>query len=176
MDKAKGKILIYGKMGHPEVTGLLGHTNNEAIVIRDPKKLPADLKGKDIFLYSQTTMDTSGFLDMSKKLTAMQDPEKEGELEINNTICTHISHREPGLRKFSSMNDVIIFVAGINSSNGRILYEICKSENEETYFISDTEEINPAWFKGIGSVGISGATSTPLWLLEKVAEKIDSFT
>jgi 4-hydroxy-3-methylbut-2-enyl diphosphate reductase len=176
MDKEKGHILIYGKKGHPEVTGLIGQTDNKAIVVNDPNELPGETGGKDVFLYSQTTMDTGGFLEIGEKLSRMQDPGKGQKLEINNTICSHISHREPGLRKFSGMNDVIIFVAGINSSNGRILYEICKSENEETYFISDPEEIDPAWMKGIGSVGISGATSTPLWLLEKVAEKIKSFT
>ncbi|MGC9344537.1 MAG: 4-hydroxy-3-methylbut-2-enyl diphosphate reductase [Bacteroidales bacterium] len=176
MNKEKGQILIYGKIGHPEVTGLLGQTGDDAWVVRNHQELSSIPKGKDLYLFSQTTMDTRGFEEMDKYLRELKQSGKVNNLEVNNTICKHISHREPGLRRFALTNDVIIFISGITSSNGRILYEICKSENPETYFISDPDELKPGWFKEASSVGISGATSTPRWLLEQVADTIKDFT
>jgi len=169
----ESRIYIYGKQGHPEVIGLNGQIGNEALVVRDPSEIEADTVARNAYLFSQTTMDTGGFERIS---AALREKYKAAHLEINNTICSHISHREPGLRKFSKDNDLIVFVAGKNSSNGRILFEICKSENPDSYFISEPGELRSSWFIGKESTGICGATSTPLWLLEEVAMKVKGFT
>lgn len=176
MDKTEDQILIYGKNGHPEITGLVGQTGKNALVIRDPEELKKIELKKNIILYSQTTMDTGGFEQVSDVLRKKLNFEESGKVEINNSICSHISHREPGLRNFASRNEVLVFVAGLSSSNGRILYEICRSENAATYFISESDELNPVWFEKVRTVGVTGATSTPVWLLEEVAEVIRSYT
>jgi 4-hydroxy-3-methylbut-2-enyl diphosphate reductase len=174
-DKTHPQILIYGKEGHPEVKGLMGQIGNDARVVKEPEDIEKlDLKSR-IILYSQTTMDTEGF---DKIAEAIKRNAGEGvNLQVKNTICKHISHREPGLRKFAAENDLLIFVAGRSSSNGRVLFEICKEENPKSILISEAEEIKPEWFKkDIESVGICGATSTPGWLLEEAAGKIKGFT
>lgn len=174
-DRKTEQIIIYGKEKHPEVLGLKGQTNNEAIVVRTEEDLKKVERDMDLYIYSQTTMDTGGFEQISSQLKFQGNDERS--VQVNDTICRHISHREPGLRKFASQNDLIIFVAGKQSSNGRILYEICRDENPSSIFISESKELKPEWFvDSIKSVGICGATSTPVWLLEEVAEKIKSFT
>lgn len=168
-----GSIVIYGKIDHPEVIGLNGQLNYEALVV----KSAADLGGLElktpVRLYSQTTMDIQGFLEVAEKLEGLVGLEN---IEVNDTICRHIAHREPGLKVFAASNDVVLFVSGKKSSNGRILYTACKAVNPNTYFISGIDEIDPEWFENAGKTGICGATSTPEWLLEKVAEHVRSFT
>lgn len=172
------QIIIYGKKDHPEVVGLTGQTENEAIVISDPEKLK-DLKlNHNVSLYSQTTMDTDGFKMLKQKLVERlgEEPDNQGHLDINDTICRHISHRQPGIRKFAAENDVVIFVAGKKSSNGKVLFDVCKTVNENSYLVSFADELKEEWFRDATSAGICGATSTPRWLLEEVAQKVGGFT
>ncbi len=160
------QIVIFGKPGHAEVNGLIGQTQNEAIVVTvdtDLEKLNYD---KPISLFSQTTKSTQKFY----KLAALM--KEKGEVRVNDTICRQVSNREPQLKEFSNQFDVVVFVAGKKSSNGIVLFETCKSVNPKTYFVSGTEELKKEWFSGISSVGICGATSTPMWLMEEVAEFI----
>ena len=167
------QVVIYGKAGHPEVEGLIGHAQNKAIVVREAGDLEKIPDNKKVILFSQTTMEPKGFQEISE---ALKSRTGQPSPEIHNTICRHISHREPGLRKFARSHDVIIFVSGKKSSNGKILYDISRSENPNTYFVSDESEIHPEWFENMKSTGVSGATSTPVWLLENIAEKIRGFT
>lgn len=168
-----GTVIIYGKKGHAEVIGLLGQTENEGIVVESL----ADLDKIDFFsplaLFSQTTKDTEGFEKISQEIaTRMKNAGNTYKLESNNTICRIMANREPMLRKFVVEHDVIIFVSGHQSSNGKFLFSICCKMNPNSYFISDTNEIRDAFFQNCKSVGICGATSTPRRLLEKVAEYI----
>ncbi len=172
------KIIIYGKKDHPEVVGLTGQTDNQALVITNPDMLKDVQLSPDVSLYAQTTMDTGGFIRLREALESAM--ERSGysteKLRINDTICRHISHRQPGIRKFAAENDVVIFVAGKKSSNGRVLYEVCKSVNANSYFVSDPEEVRKEWFERAEKAGICGATSTPRWLLEDVASRVDELT
>ncbi len=178
LEDKSGQILIYGKEDHPEVIGLKGQTDGNAVVVKEPQMLSKlKLKGK-ISLFSQTTMDTEGFQILSVKLSepAGNDRNRNVDIEIHDTICRHISHRQPGLIRFANEHDVIIFVAGKNSSNGRILFDICKKANPESHLVSECHEIRKEWFDGYESTGICGATSTPKWLLQEVSDYISDFT
>lgn len=173
--KINGQIVIYGKKGHAEVNGLVGQTNNSAIVIEGPADLDKIDFSKPVNLFSQTTKSIEGFKDLSRKILAKireNHPEMEKHFVINDTICRQVSTRGPKLRKFAKKHDIIIFVSGKKSSNGQMLYTVCKEENKNTYFVSDENDLSDEWFKGISSVGICGATSTPRWLMEKIADKI----
>ena len=178
LSKEKPDILIYGMENHPEVIGLKGQTEGNAIVIRDTEKLSLLNLQRNVSLFSQTTMDVGGFRELSEKLKSLFHVPREMKLEpeVNDTICRHISHRQPGLEEFAKNHDLIIFVAGKNSSNGKILFEICKKVNPNSYFISEPFEIKRHWFDDNHSVGICGATSTPHWLLHEVADHISEFT
>jgi len=171
-DTDKEQILIYGKNDHPEVIGLKGQTNGKAIVINDPDQLKNTELNAGVSLFSQTTMDSEGFKEIEEALfqKSLEDPKLK--VHVNNTICKHISHRQPGITEFARNNDLIIFVAGKNSSNGKILFEICKKENSNCIFISETEEVRKEWLTGYEKIGITGGTSTPDWLLSQTAEKI----
>ena len=170
----KGQVVIYGKQGHAEVIGLTGQTNNEAIVVMNDEDLSkVDFK-RPITLFSQTTKSTSGFYDLKAKIEnkiseAGGDPES---LNSNDSICRQVSNRAPQLVKFSQSHDVVIFVSGKKSSNGRALYGVCHEQNPRSYFIENENELNREWFKSDDSVGICGATSTPMWLMEKIAAEI----
>lgn len=172
------QVIIYGKKDHPEVVGLTGQTGNHAIVISGPGALKNLRLSGNVSLYSQTTMDTDGFNQLRDELKERmgKNTDKPGQLDIHDTICRHISHRQPGIRKFAGENDVIIFVAGKKSSNGRVLFDVCRSVNSRSYLVSFPEELNREWIENASSVGVCGATSTPRWLLEEVAGKIREFT
>ena len=164
------QIIIYGKLGHPEINGLVGQTNGTAQVITnitDIDKLSVDWD-KPIAIFSQTTKSPKDFYEIVEAIKA----KAKSEVLVNDTICRQVSNRAPWLKKFAKEYDVIIFVAGRKSSNGKVLYSICKSENPNSYFVSSPEEINPDWFKNIERVGICGATSTPRWLIEEIKNKI----
>ncbi len=164
------KIYIYGKHGHAEVLGLLGQTKNEATVFSDIKELDISKMPDKISLYSQTTKSMDSFYNISSEL------QKAGlEVNENDTICRQVSNRDKELREFASKYDIIIFVSGTKSSNGKVLYQVCKERNPNTHFISDPEELDLSWFNSNVSVGICGATSTPMWLMEKVKQKILKF-
>jgi len=163
-------IYIYGKHGHAEVIGLLGQTGNKAVVFQDINELDIPSLPKNITLYSQTTKSTDKFYEINQIL-------KDNGISINtnDTICRQVSNRDKELRDFASKFDHIVFVSGTKSSNGKVLYNVCKECNPNTYFVSNPEEVNPAWFSEDQTVGVCGATSTPMWLMEQVKEKIVRF-
>ena len=168
-----GQLVIYGKPGHAEVIGLTGQTSNEAIIITGTEDLEKIDFSKPITLYSQTTKSTKGFYSIKEEIE--KRIEKEGLLSVeedfnaNDSICRQVSNREPHMVKFSQKHDVIIFVAGRKSSNGKALYNVCLSQNPRSYFVENEREIDLNWLKSTDSVGICGATSTPTWLMEQVA-------
>lgn len=168
---AKPLIVIYGKNGHAEVNGLVGQTNGEAVVIQDLEGINTLDLSRDILLYSQTTKSLEGFRQVVEEIKKRKT---EGKFEYFDTICRQVANRMEKMREFARNHEVVLFVSGAKSSNGKVLYEKCREENPNTHLISDTSELDPAWTHGVESVGICGATSTPLWLMEKVADKIRS--
>jgi 4-hydroxy-3-methylbut-2-enyl diphosphate reductase len=172
MERENGQIVIYGKKGHAEVIGLTGQTLEKAIVVTDDSDLDNLDYNRPITLFSQTTKSTKGFYALSEKIEG-RIKDAKGELtEIdfnsNDSICRQVSNREPQLQRFAQENDVILFVSGKKSSNGKALYQVCLSENPRSYFIENEEEIEADWFQNAERVGICGATSTPMWLMEQV--------
>ena len=173
--KIDGQVIIYGKEGHAEVTGLVGQTNGEAIIVTTKDDISKIDFEKPIYIYSQTTKSPKAFKDIvdeiKKELIALG---KDVDLKfvVHDTLCRQVSGREPQLKAFASDNDVIVFVSGTKSSNGKMLFLSCKEQNKQSYFVSDTKEIDENWFKNSNSVGICGATSTPRWLMDEVADHI----
>ncbi|MFT6855001.1 MAG: 4-hydroxy-3-methylbut-2-enyl diphosphate reductase [Cyclobacteriaceae bacterium] len=163
-------IYIYGKHGHAEVIGLLGQTSNNAVIFQSLDELDINTLPKKITLYSQTTKSTDSFYDIKAKLIAAGI-----ELNANDTICRQVSNRDKELRTFANRFDAIIFVSGTKSSNGKVLYNICKENNPNSFFISNQNELNLEWFKKGDSIGICGATSTPMWLMEDIKKEIQKF-
>ena len=164
------KIYIYGKHGHAEVIGLLGQTNNKAVVFQDISELDIETLPKNLTLYSQTTKSTDKFYEINDILR-----ENGITVNTNDTICRQVSNRDKELRDFSEKFDKIVFVSGTKSSNGKVLYNVCKEKNPNTYFVSNPDQIEEEWFNANESVGICGATSTPMWLMEQVKERILTF-
>ncbi len=164
------KIYIYGKHGHAEVVGLLGQTNDNAVVFQDFNELDIANLPQKITLYSQTTKSTDNFYAIKEKLI------KNGfEVTANDTICRQVSNRDKELRNFAREYDKIVFVSGTKSSNGKVLYNICKENNSDTYFVSNKRELKKEWFSTGDTVGICGATSTPMWLMEEVKAELDAY-
>jgi len=178
MQNDKGQIVIYGQTGHAEVIGLTGQTGDQAIVITNEADLDKIDFTRPVTLFSQTTKSTQGFYKMKERieerlLEVNPDTNLDVMFDANDSICRQVSNREPQLRKFSREHDVVIFVSGKKSSNGKALYGICQAENQRSYFIENETELNPGWLEGIETVGICGATSTPMWLMENVARYIE---
>ena len=174
MEEVEGQIVIYGKEGHAEVVGLTGQTNNKAIVVMADEDLEKIDYSKPITLYSQTTKSTSGFYKLKSEIEQRVEAET-GEntyFKANDSICRQVSNREPNLRKFAAENDVILFVSGKKSSNGKALHAVCKETNERSYFIENEDDLQAEWFNPDDKVGICGATSTPVWLMEQVRESL----
>ena len=166
----KEKIYIYGKHGHPEVKGLMGQTGKDAVVFQDINELDLDNVPKSITLYTQTTKSKEKFYDIVKQLT------KKGiDINVNDTLCRQVSNRDTQLQDFSNNFDKIIFVSGTKSSNGNALFNVCKKNNNNSYFVSSSEEVERGWFSLNEKVGVCGATSTPMWLMQEVKEKILDF-
>jgi len=177
INKVNGQIVIYGKPGHAEVIGLTGQTNNNAIVVMHDEDLDKIDFSKPVTLFSQTTKSTKGFYRirdmMETRAKAANSSIEELDFTANDSICRQVSNREPQLTKFSQSVDVIIFVSGKKSSNGKALYGVCKQQNERSYFVENEDEVNLDWFTPEDKVGICGATSTPMWLMKSVAEFIE---
>lgn len=172
------QLVIYGKDGHAEVNGLMGQTRGRAIIVNSIEDLNKIDYKKPVHLFSQTTQSTDGFEEMRneiKERLIKHGIKAELGFEANDTLCRQVSNREPQLKVFANHHDVIVFVSGKKSSNGKILYDVCKAVNPQTYFISENSELNPQWFKTAKSVGICGATSTPMWHMEEVASAIRNF-
>ena len=175
-EQETGQIIIYGKKNHAEVIGLLGQTNKKGIVITTFRDLEKIDFSKPIRIYSQTTMSLRGYAEITTEIKKrMKAVGNMSDLNFyqNNTICKQVSGRDVTLKKFSREHDVVIFVSGKKSSNGKVLYQVCKEENSRSYFISDIDELKTKMFKDVETVGICGATSTPMWLMEKVEDAIN---
>ena len=172
--KKNGQIIIYGKKGHAEVNGLVGQTGGKAIVIEDEKDLDKIDYSKPINLFSQTTKSITGFHKIKSIIEKNIQLSADEDFVTNDTICRQVAYRGDDLPEFAHQHDVIIFVSGKKSSNGKMLYKICKKKNERSYFVSDIEDIKPEWFKSDDSIGICGATSTPMWLMDKIANHIQT--
>ena len=162
-------IFLMGKKGHAEVTGLMGQINNEGIVFSDISELDGQKLPEEITLYTQTTKSKQKFRETREALEA-----KGIKVNAHDTICSQVSDRDTELRAFAKSFDKILFVGGTKSSNGMVLYNVCKDQNPETYFISRVDEIDFNWFESGNTVGICGATSTPLWLMEDVQKALQS--
>ena len=178
--KEDGQIVIYGQPGHAEVNGLVGQTDNKAIVVFSEEDLDKINFEKPIHFFSQTTKSTAGFEKMERliqeRIVSQKGAIEEGDFISNDTLCRQVSNREPHMRRFSTTHDIVIFVSGKKSSNGKALFTVCKETNPDSYFISSDDELEAGWFEGKKSVGICGATSTPMWLMDKVADKIRMFS
>lgn len=164
------QILIFGKHGHAEVIGLQGQTDGKAIVFQDLAELDRVELPSKFTLYSQTTKSTDKFYHIKDELLS-----RGYEVKANDTICRQVSNRYQELENFVSHYDKIIFVSGKKSSNGKVLYDVCKKFNDQSYFISNIEELDLSWFTENDKVGICGATSTPMWLMEKVKAQLEQY-
>ncbi|WP_251620797.1 4-hydroxy-3-methylbut-2-enyl diphosphate reductase [Odoribacter lunatus] len=166
--REQGKIVIYGKRGHAEVIGLVGQTNGEAVVVENEADIEQLNFSHPIVLFSQTTKSLEGFQNISALIK-----ERGGAgVIVHDTICRKVANRIPQLRNFAKIHDVIIFVCGEKSSNGRQLFAICREENKRTYLVQSVENIRPEMLEGAESIGISGATSTPAWVMEEIKKKL----
>ncbi len=162
-------IFLMGKKGHAEVTGLMGQINNEGIVFSDISELEGQNLPEEITLYTQTTKSKQKFRETREALEA-----KGIKVNAHDTICSQVSDRDVELRSFAKSFDKILFVGGTKSSNGMVLYNVCKDQNPQTFFVSRVDEIDFSWFEQGNTVGICGATSTPMWLMEDVQKALQS--
>ena len=170
-----GQVVIFGKKGHAEVNGLVGQTSGKALVVHELADLSKIDPSKSVALFSQTTMGISEFQEIEKGIQGRYcDEEERKKVKMNDTICRQVANRAPHLREFASNNDVILFVSGKESSNGKVLFNVCKEINPKSYFISNVLEIEEKWFNENDKVGICGATSTPGWLMQEVANYLST--
>jgi 4-hydroxy-3-methylbut-2-enyl diphosphate reductase len=167
---AKENIIIFGKHGHAEVIGLQGQTNGDALVFQDIAELDNVDLPKQITLYSQTTKSTDKFYAIKDELIS-----RGYELKANDTICRQVSNRDKDLHNFVTNFNKIVFVSGKKSSNGKVLFEVCKKYNPNTYFVSSTSELTADMFAPGDTIGIAGATSTPMWLMQDVKAALEKF-
>lgn len=159
-----GQIVIYGKRGHAEVAGLVGQTNGMAVVVESEADLQQIDFSRPVVLFSQTTKSLAGFKQIA---TLLQEKGRE-KVTVYDTICRKVANRIPQLRKFAALHDVIIFVSGEKSSNGKQLFSVCREVNPRTYFVQGGADVKPEMWAEAASVGISGATSTPRWIMEEI--------
>ena len=164
-----GTVVIFGKKGHAEVNGLVGQTGGNAIVIDTPDDLDALDFSHHIELFSQTTRDPAEYEALKLALLS-----RTGDITVHDTICRQVSNRHRKLAAFAASHDVILFVSGRDSSNGKVLFELCRKHNPRTYWVEDPAALEPEWLSGASSIGITGATSTPRWQLEQVAAQVNS--
>ena len=169
MQEVGGSVVLLGKRGHAEVIGLTGQADDDVVVIESEKDLYNVDFTRPIYFLSQTTQSIALFNQLAEEIKT-----RAGEMSvtIDDTICRRVAGREALLSDFSRSVDVVIFVSGRKSSNGRVLYEVCRSANPRSYNVEESAEIEASWLEGAERVGICGATSTPRWLMEKVAEAI----
>ncbi|WP_163709073.1 4-hydroxy-3-methylbut-2-enyl diphosphate reductase [Mangrovibacterium lignilyticum] len=163
-----GQLVLLGKKGHAEIAGLNGQTGNQAIIIENEDDLHKIDPERPTLVFSQTTKSLEDF----HKLTAQIKQQANAETAIKDTICRQVAHRVPRMKEFAAQHDVIIFVSGQKSSNGKALFKVCQSINPNSHFVSDKTELRPEWHTGYQSVGITGATSTPRWLMQEIADTL----
>jgi 4-hydroxy-3-methylbut-2-enyl diphosphate reductase len=176
--RQNGQVVIYGQPGHAEVIGLTGQTRNQALIVMTEADLDQIDFARPVTLFSQTTKSTAGFYHM-KQVIEQRIAAAGGSLEsfdANDSICRQVSNREPALAKFAVQHDVIVFVSGRKSSNGKALFSVVNKTNARSYFVENEQELQDEWFQGIESVGICGATSTPMWLMQRVKDRIEEVT
>lgn len=174
MTAVGGQVVILGKKGHAEVVGLTGQTDGNAIVVENESDLEQVDSSRPVYFLSQTTQSLALFRHMAGMLK--ERAVDEGRVIVRDTVCRQVANREEHLREFSERFDVIVFVSGRKSSNGKVLFEVCHAANPKSYHIESAAELDPAWFAECCSVGICGATSTPQWLMEEVAVRVASIT
>ncbi|OUJ73039.1 4-hydroxy-3-methylbut-2-enyl diphosphate reductase [Hymenobacter crusticola] len=170
-----GQIVIYGQPGHAEVTGLTGQTGNRALIVMTEADLDQIDFTRPVTLFSQTTKSTAGFYRMKQLIEeriALAGSSLDS-FDANDSICRQVSNREPALAKFAVQHDIIVFVSGRKSSNGKALFSVVNKTNPRSYFVENEQELDDEWFHGAESVGICGATSTPMWLMQRVADRIE---
>ena len=175
INKIDGQIIIFGKEGHAEVQGLLGQTDGKAIIVASADDLDKVDFSSPIYMYSQTTKSPKAFADLQQEIRERKQifgNTDSVKFIVNDTLCRQVSGRESQLKEFAKENDVIVFVSGKKSSNGKMLFQSCLKENQNSYFVSEEKEIKEEWFNPNSQVGICGATSTPRWLMENVAKNI----
>lgn len=166
-----GQIVIYGKKGHAEVNGLVGQTEGEAIVIQYPEDIDSVDFSRPVALFSQTTQSLTGFHELIEVVRGRMQPDVR--FDYQDTICRQVSNRMPHIEEFASQHELIFFVAGSKSSNGKVLYAHCRKANERSLFVSSAEEVTLDMLSPIPqTIGICGATSTPRWQMEQVADRI----
>lgn len=170
MQKVNGQVVIFGKQGHAEVIGLNGQTDNTAIIISNPDNIEKIDFARPIRLYSQTTKSRDEYQQLIENIRE----HKSEDFVAYDTICNRVANRATQLEEFARSVDVVVFVSGSNSSNGHYLYEYCRKVQPRTYMISDVENLQPEWFHDVQRVGVTGATSTPRWLMEECAKKINA--
>lgn len=161
-----GQIVIYGKRGHAEVNGLVAQTNDEALIIEQEEDLKSIDFSRPVILFSQTTKSLDGF----KRVVELVKENARASVVVNDTICRKVANRIPQLKDFAARHDVILFVSGEKSSNGKQLFEVCREVNSRTYFVQGVKDLRDEMFDKADSVGISGATSTPRWVMEEIKE------
>lgn len=169
-----GQVVILGKRGHAEVVGLTGQVEDRAIVVERKEDLEQINFSRPVFFLSQTTQSIALFEQLGDEI--LRRHASPDEVRIVDTICRQVSGREQHLEGFAARFDVVIFVCGRKSSNGKVLFEVCRRTNPRTYNIEEAGELDPAWLEGVSSVGICGATSTPKWLMEQVRDRIIELT
>ncbi len=171
-----GQVLVFGKKGHAEVNGLVGQTDGNAIVIESLKDIDKINFSKPARLFAQTTKSVEEFKELEKEIIhrySLQNSSNNFDFKAYDTICRQVENRTPQLQHFASEHDVILFVSGRDSSNGKYLFDVCKQINPFTYFVENENGINKEWFNlNVKSLGICGATSTPMWLMENIAEAV----
>jgi 4-hydroxy-3-methylbut-2-en-1-yl diphosphate reductase len=170
-----GQLVIYGKHGHAEVNGLVGQTDGKAIVIGSREDLDRIDYSKPVTIFSQTTKSLESFESISQEIKRrMMEAQRTDNVNFifNDTICRQVYNRYKKLKTFANAHDVIIFVTDPKSSNGKVLYDICKTQNVNSYLVAEKEELQRTWFESANSVGICGATSTPRWLMEEISTEI----
>lgn len=166
----EAQIVIFGKNGHAEVLGLVGQTHSKAIVMEKLEDVRLLDFGRDIYLYSQTTKNLDEFRRIIDYIQSHISP--DATFRSFDTICRQVANRMPNIASFAARHDIIIFVSGRKSSNGKVLFNTCKSVNPNSYMIEGPGEIDSSWIEGVTSVGICGATSTPKWLMEQCRDRI----
>jgi 4-hydroxy-3-methylbut-2-enyl diphosphate reductase len=172
MREENGQVVIFGHHGHAEVNGLVGQSDNQAIVVDNPDDYHTIDLSRPVVVFSQTTKAVADFRRLTENI---KNHSLSKEVEAHDTICRQVSNRVPHLEKFVKRFDAIVFVGGLQSSNAQVLFEVCKKQNEHSYFVSSPDGLHADWFSGIQTVGVCGATSTPQWLMEKVAALIKQF-
>ena len=167
-DGVNGQVIIFGRVGHAEVLGLLGQVEGDALVVENAAMLKEALPGlnfaQPMEIFSQTTKSPSEYAEICGMLRS-----RGAKLTVHDTICAQVANRHQRLIDFSREHDVIVFVSGKSSSNGKVLSDLCRSVNPRTYVLGSVEELDPVWFRDARTVGVCGATSTPKWLLEDLA-------